>query len=88
MMNVDLRLKDDVVEAEKKKKRAEQAKNRKTTKRRKRNSFHREDEENGFHFIAYVPAGGSVWRMDGMEAFPRRIGKSLNFTARSGRNSP
>lgn len=31
-------------------------------------------DENGFHFIAYAPALGSVWKMDGMEASPRKIG--------------
>ena len=75
MMNVDTRLKEDAIEAAKKRKRVEQAKKRKGKKRRKRASFNREDEENGFHFIAYVPAGGSVWRMDGMDAFPRQIGR-------------
>ncbi|KJZ72409.1 hypothetical protein HIM_08212 [Hirsutella minnesotensis 3608] len=29
---------------------------------------------NGFHFIAYVPAGGFVWELDGMNAKPRKVG--------------
>ena len=73
-MNVDTRLKEDALEAAKKQRRLEQEKKRKGKKRRKRASFDREDDEPGFHFIAYVPAGGRVWRMDGMEAFPRMIG--------------
>ncbi|KND93098.1 Ubiquitin carboxyl-terminal hydrolase isozyme L5 [Tolypocladium ophioglossoides CBS 100239] len=28
----------------------------------------------GFHFIAYVPAGGHVWELDGMRIKPRKIG--------------
>ncbi|POR36474.1 Ubiquitin carboxyl-terminal hydrolase isozyme L5 [Tolypocladium paradoxum] len=28
----------------------------------------------GFHFIAYVPAGGHVWELDGMRTKPRNIG--------------
>ncbi|RCI11110.1 hypothetical protein L249_7518 [Ophiocordyceps polyrhachis-furcata BCC 54312] len=28
----------------------------------------------GFHFIAYVPAGGFVWELDGMRIRPRNIG--------------
>jgi ubiquitin carboxyl-terminal hydrolase L5 len=74
MMDVDARLKDDAIAAAKKQRRAEEDKKRKGKKRRKRISFDREDEESGFHFIAYVPAAGSIWRMDGMEAFPRQIG--------------
>ena len=62
------------MEAQKKQRRLEQEKKRKGKKRRKRASFDREDDEPGFHFIAYVPAGGRIWRMDGMEAFPRCIG--------------
>lgn len=34
------------------------------------------DVEYGFHFIAYVPAGGYVWELDGMRAKPRKIGLS------------
>ena len=75
IMNVDTRLREDVIEAAKKQKRLEQERNRKTKKRRKRVSHDRDDDPPGFHFIAYVPVGGSVWRMDGMECFPRKIGK-------------
>ncbi|PFH57221.1 hypothetical protein XA68_15340 [Ophiocordyceps unilateralis] len=32
------------------------------------------DVEYSFHFIAYVPAGGFVWELDGMRTKPRRIG--------------
>ncbi|XP_044715514.1 ubiquitin carboxyl-terminal hydrolase, family 1 domain-containing protein [Hirsutella rhossiliensis] len=31
-------------------------------------------EEFGFHFIAYVPANGFVWELDGMRANPRNVG--------------
>lgn len=34
----------------------------------------------GFHFIAYVPAGGHVWELDGMRTKPHKIGK-CNTTA-------
>ncbi|PHH87279.1 hypothetical protein CDD83_9070 [Cordyceps sp. RAO-2017] len=33
--------------------------------------------EYGFHFIAYVPAGGFVWELDGMRTKPRNIGGEL-----------
>lgn len=33
--------------------------------------------DTAFHFIAYVPADGQVWELDGLKAKPRRIGKHL-----------
>ena len=68
-MNVDLRLKQDVAAAEKKKKAAIAKRPRKKVKEEE---F--DDGENGFHFVAYVPAGGIVWRMDGMERLPWKLG--------------
>ncbi|KAJ9644839.1 hypothetical protein H2204_001301 [Knufia peltigerae] len=68
-MNVDLRLKQDFIAAEKKKK--EQSK-RPRKRRKQMQDF--DDEENGFHFVAYVPVEGVVWKMDGMEVFPRQVG--------------
>lgn len=68
-MNVDLRLKQDVLAAEKSKKAAASKWPR---KRRRQEEF--EEDEVGFHFVAYVPVRGTVWRMDGMERLPRRVG--------------
>jgi ubiquitin carboxyl-terminal hydrolase L5 len=31
-------------------------------------------EENGHHFIAFVPVGGEVWKLDGMDAQPTCVG--------------
>lgn len=28
----------------------------------------------GYHFIAYVPAGGDVWELDGLKSSPHRLG--------------
>jgi ubiquitin carboxyl-terminal hydrolase L5 len=33
-----------------------------------------EDEEEGFHFCAYMPIGDRVWKLDGMDKFPQDIG--------------
>lgn len=33
------------------------------------------DSDYGFHFIAYVPAGGYVWELDGLQYKPYRLGK-------------
>lgn len=70
-MVVDHRLKQDA-QANEKKKKAENSK--RGSKKRKFEDDELEDEENGFHFVAYVPAGGFVWEMDGMELSPRKIG--------------
>lgn len=69
-MNVDLRLKQDIAFAERKKK---AARSKRPRKKRKDDEESFEDES-GFHFVAYVPAGGLIWRMDGLERFPRKLG--------------
>ena len=33
-----------------------------------------EDDDTAFHFIAYVPIGGSVWKLDGLDRQPQRLG--------------
>lgn len=35
----------------------------------------RVDEDSGFHFVAYVPIDGAVWRLDGLQRAPAKIGK-------------
>jgi ubiquitin carboxyl-terminal hydrolase L5 len=69
-MNVDLRLKQDIALEEKRKKAATSKRPRKKRKEDE-DSF---EDESGFHFVAYVPAGGNVWRMDGLERLPRKLG--------------
>lgn len=32
------------------------------------------DFEAGFHFIAFVPAMGKVWKLDGLERQPQALG--------------
>lgn len=72
MMNVDLRLKEDAVAAKKK---ATKSKRRKKRKK----PIPDEEEDSGFHFVAYVPARGHVWRMDGMEKQPKSLGEYLRI---------
>ncbi|OQV03432.1 hypothetical protein CLAIMM_08478 [Cladophialophora immunda] len=69
-MNVDLRLKQDMTAAEKKKKAAQSKRPRKKVKAEDES----DEDESGLHFVAYVPAGGVVWRMDGLERLPRKLG--------------
>lgn len=33
-------------------------------------------EEEGFHFIAYMPVEDHVWRLDGMDRYPESLGKT------------
>lgn len=75
-MTVDLRLKGEATAAARKKRaEAAAAKSKRPRKPRKKVIFESDEEdENGFHFIAYVPAMGRVWQMDGMEALPRVLG--------------
>lgn len=32
------------------------------------------DNDNGFHFSAYVPVGSEIWKLDGLDRQPRRVG--------------
>ena len=36
--------------------------------------FEAEEDEEGFHFCAYMPIDHRVWKLDGMEKFPQDIG--------------
>lgn len=85
-MTVDLKLKTDAQNAARRKraqsKHARKGKKRKG--RRKRTAVIEEDEENGFHFVAYVPAYGKIWKLDGLERRPQTLGdidKDSNWLA-------
>lgn len=70
-LNADLCLENEVSDSgsKKAKKRATPKKGRKTsTKKKVSNDY-------GFHFIAYVPASGHVWELDGLRDKPHRLGK-------------
>ncbi len=68
-LTVDTHLRQDWVRAEKKK----IARARNPNKRFKSDDDY-DYSDSGFHFVAYVPAGESVWKMDGMERLPRKVG--------------
>ncbi|KAI8917679.1 ubiquitin carboxyl-terminal hydrolase [Powellomyces hirtus] len=43
-------------------------------RKRKRNGDDNVDEDNGFHFISYVPFKGNVWEIDGLKRVPKALG--------------
>lgn len=46
-----------------------------TTKKRKKKSIANDEDDNGFHFVAYVPSYEAVWKMDGLQAQPACLGR-------------
>jgi len=75
-MIVDLRLKEDVKAAARKKREEARSsgKGKKRKGRKKKGVAVEDDNESGFHFVAYVPAHGKVWKLDGMERRPQTLG--------------
>jgi hypothetical protein len=71
-LHVDARLRDDA--------RSHAAKSRaqarwKGKPRKPRKSISTDDDESGLHFVAFVPAEGHLWRLDGLERSPTSIGR-------------
>ncbi|KAM0427212.1 hypothetical protein ACHAPT_007640 [Fusarium lateritium] len=68
-LNADLCLENEVSDAKttKPRKRAAPCKGKKPLRKKKVKSDY------GFHFIAYVPAGGYVWELDGLQSKPHRL---------------
>lgn len=42
-----------------------------------RNKSSEEESAAGFHFIAFVPIDGKVWKLDGLERQPQKLGDSF-----------
>jgi ubiquitin carboxyl-terminal hydrolase L5 len=76
-LNADLALQNEVSDAGSKK-----AKTKSTSKKGKKKgqSKVKASEEYGFHFVAYVPAGGLVWELDGLKTRPLRLGKNQKLS--------
>lgn len=51
-----------------------QLKNEATSRRRSKSTRDEYETDAGFHFIAFVPAMGKVWKFDGLERQPQSIG--------------
>ena len=58
-----------------------QLKNEASQKRPRTNkkSLANDESEAGFHFIAFVPVEGRVWKFDGLERQPQSLGTYLPF---------
>ena len=59
------------------------------TSKRSRSGQDRHDEfetDAGFHFIAFVPALGKVWKFDGLERQPQALGKYASICTNEGRH--
>lgn len=70
-LNADLFLENESCEAKSTSKRRSAPKGRRRAPSRKT----MRDLDYGYHFIAYVPAGGYVWELDGLQNKPCRLGK-------------
>lgn len=70
--HVDSCLKDDVKNANTKKRAQNRWARRKGRKKAKTID---DDDESGLHFVAFVPAIGQLWRLDGLEREPTGIGR-------------
>lgn len=64
ILNEDLSLVNDM-------KKVERAKN---TKKKNTRKVKEEEDELGFHFLAYVPINGAVWKLDGLQRQPDNLG--------------
>ena len=72
ILNADLALSNDFDKWQKSKKNPKKSINKASKKKRKK-----DDDESAFHFIAYVPIHGSVWRLDGLQRQPVNLGKFI-----------
>ena len=69
MLNADLQLKNDATAAKKSLKR--------------KASVNLEESEGAFHFIAFLPIDGNIWKLDGLERQPFNLGTTCSSTIQS-----
>lgn len=70
VLNADLALSNEYKESKKKK-----APRKKATPKKGSKPKPRADDDAGFHFVAYVPVRGEVWRLDGLQRNPLNLGE-------------
>lgn len=49
--------------------------NEATAKKGKKRTADEDESEGGFHFIAFMPIGHQLWKLDGLERQPMSLGK-------------
>ena len=64
MLNADLQLKNEVY----------------TRSKGKKTKCEEDENAAGFHFIAFMPIGESLWKFDGLERQPMSLGEYLHTT--------
>ena len=55
----------------------------KSASKKSRKKKDKDDSENAFHFVAYVPADGQVWELDGLQKRPHKIGRPTHVGRRT-----
>jgi hypothetical protein len=71
VLNADLALQNDYEKWVK----AKKTPKRKVVKKKAPKKKKKDEDEAGYHFVAYVPINGSVWRLDGLQRQPVNLGK-------------
>lgn len=71
MLNADLALENEYDDRKKPKRKLQDTK----TRGNKTSQQVDEDADGAFHFIAYVPIYGEVWKLDGLDRQPQNLGK-------------
>jgi len=72
MLNADLAMLNEVDEWN----RAKNKPKRKAAGKSKPKPKWKVEEDPGFHYVAYVPIAGAVWKLDGLQRTPVKIGLS------------
>ncbi len=73
MFNIDLSLQNQYDDRRKPKKKEPTTKTTKKSKTVTEDDFI--DDDAAFHFMAFVPIEGEVWKLDGLNRQPERLGK-------------
>jgi len=71
ILNADLALLNEVEAWNRTKNRPK----RKSVIKSKPNPKKKVEEDSGFHYVAYVPIAGAVWKLDGLQRTPVKIGR-------------
>lgn len=74
-LNADLALENEASEPKTKKSKTRSKKARSQSRKKVA------EEDYAFHFVAYVPADGQVWELDGLKTKPHKLGNNIQLMA-------